>query len=166
MLIRRIIADVDSDRVIVNDSLGALKRMNAEEPFFAMVDGSLLEGRVNIVDLSNVRIPKQYLDIFPRFRDSASGLYSDEVIRTGSQMIDRFIAGTGGVFPRLSNVQSVALSAALEYLACDRVGATVRDDALSRYGVTRRRLINAIDRLVKGLILGSDSTNSTDGGET
>lgn len=163
-MIRTLLADIDVDRRTANDAMGALKRMHAEEPFFAMIDGSLLEGRVNVVDLSNVHIPKQYMDIFPRFRSRAEGLYPDEVIRTGAEIADRFIASTGGRFSRLNNGQSEALSAGLEFLACDRVGVIVRDDALQRYGVSRRRLMNAIERLIR-VMLSDDTAPENDGGE-
>lgn len=161
-MIRSVLADIDVDRRTANDAMGTLKRMQADEPFFAVIDGALLEGRVNVVDLSKVHIPKQYMDIFPRFRSRAEGLYSDEVIRTGAEIADRFIASTRGNFSRITNGQSEALSAGLEFLACDRVGVLVRDDAMQRYGVSRRRLMNAIERLVRSML--SDETED-DGGE-
>ena len=151
-LVREVMADVDAGRTVVNDAMGILKRMGAPEPFFAVVDGSLLEGRVNIIDLSDVRIPKQYCDIFPRFAEKAGQFYSGEVMNTAATIVERFIANTRGVFKRLTNEQSAALSAAVEYLACNQCGIPARDDVAERYGVTHRRIMNAINRIVTAVL--------------
>ena len=151
-LIREIMADIDTSRAIENEAMGTLKRMGAAEPFFAMMDGSLLEGRVSIIDLSNVKIPSNYAAVFPRFSKKAGPYYSGEVISTGANIIERFLANLNGKFPRISETQSVALSAALEILACDQCGTEVCTDIEERYGVTKRRLMNAIDRIVKTVI--------------
>lgn len=161
-LIREIMSDIETNRAIVNEAMGTLKRMGAAEPFFAIMDGSLLEGRVNIIDLSNVKIPHTYAGIFPRFSKKATPYYSGEVISTGANIIERFLANLKGSFPRISEDQSVALSAALEILACDQCGAEVCTDIEERYGVSKRRLMNAIDRIVKTVISGL--TDSPDGG--
>ena len=131
-------------------------------PFFATVDGCLLEGRVNVIDLSDIHIPKQYCDIFPRFSEKAGQLYSGEVVNTAAGIVERFIANTRGVFRRMTNEQSAALSAAVEYLACDQCGVLVRDDVTERYGVTQRRIMNAINRIVRTVLSGSAEI---DGGE-
>ena len=161
-LIREIMSDIETNRAIVNEAMGTLKRMGAAEPFFAIMDGSLLEGRVNIIDLSNVKIPHTYAGIFPRFSKKATPYYSGEVISTGANIIERFLANLKGSFPRISEDQSVALSAALEILACDQCGAEVCTDIEERYGVSKRRLMNAIDRIVKTVISGL--TDDPDGG--
>ncbi|MCR5808016.1 MAG: tetratricopeptide repeat protein [Clostridiales bacterium] len=157
-LIRETMADIDAGRSVVNEGMGILKRMEAEEPYFAMLEGSLLEGKVNIIDMSNIRIPKQYCDIFPRFHEKAANLYSAEIINTAAGIVERFIANTGGVFPKLTDRQSEALSAAVEYLACDQCGAIASDDVFERYGVTRKRLMNAIERIVRTVVTGQQSS--------
>ena len=162
LLIREVMADIDAGRAVINDGMGILKRMEAPEPFFATVDGCLLEGRVNVIDLSDIHIPKQYCDIFPRFSEKAGQLYSGEVVNTAAGIVERFIANTRGVFRRMTNEQSAALSAAVEYLACDQCGVLVRDDVTERYGVTQRRIMNAINRIVRTVLSGSAEI---DGGE-
>lgn len=164
-LIREVMADIDAGRPVINECMGILKRMGAKESYFAMLDGTLLEGRVNIVDLSDVHIPKQYSDIFPRFRERAGALYSGEVVNTAAGIVERFIANTGGVFPKLTDQQSEALSAAVEFLACDQCGAVARDDVFERYGVTKRRLMNAIERIVRTVISGQERSDGEGDGE-
>lgn len=159
-LVRSVMADADVSRSIVNEAMGILKRMDAQEPFYAMLDGSLLEGRVNIVDISNVRIPRQYRLIFERFRESAGELYSREVINAAAGIVERFIANTGGEFKKISREQSEALSAAVEYLACDQCGVPAKDDALERYGVTEHRLMNALNVIVSTVVNGAVPKNN------
>lgn len=163
LLIRETIADIDSGRTLINEGMGILKKIDAAEPYFAMLDGNLIEGRVNLVDLSKFRIPKNYADIFPRFRDSAKNLYSGEVVSSGGMIFERFLANVNGRYDRIGAEQSAALSAALEYLACDQCGVVVRDDVFERYGVTRRRLLNAIDRIVSALLTAQDGSASDKG---
>lgn len=149
MCIREAIADIDANRASVNEAMGALKKCGAEEPFYAILGGSLIEGRVNLIDLSNIKIPKAYLEIFPRFRDSAKDLYPNEVLSSGAIIAERYIAGTNGVFKPLNELQSAAMSAAIEYLACEHCGILVNDSFPERYGVSMRRVTNAIDRIAK-----------------
>lgn len=155
-LVREVIADIDAGRSLVNEGLGVLKKLGAAEPYFAMLNGTLIEGRVKLVDLSKIRIPKQYADIFPRFRDCAKDLYPEGVISTGGRIAERFITNSKDDFGQLSKEQSEALSAAVEYLACDQSGVAVRDDVLERYGVTKKRLLNAMDRIVSKLLTGME----------
>lgn len=148
-LLREVLADIDVSGAVMNEALGVLKSMGAKEPFFAMADGRLLEGRVNIVDFSDIRIPTAYSEIFPRMRSLAEGLYSSEVISIAAGIVERLFVGCAGNFPKISKEQSVAMSAAVEFLACERCGVLVRDDLFSRYGITERRLENAIDRIIQ-----------------
>lgn len=163
-LIREVMADIDTNRSIENEAAGALKSMGAEEPFFAMMDGLLFEGRVNLVDLSGFNIPHNYSTIFPRFSEKAAPYYSAEVMNAGAGIIERFLANSNGKFPRISEDQSIALSAALEILACDQCSAEVSTDIEQRYGVSKRRLLNAIDRIVK-TVVNNTADREDDGGD-
>ena len=153
-LVREVVADVDANRSLVNEAMGALKRMNADEPFFALINGSLIEGRVSIVDLSNTKIPRNYASIFPRFSKTAGPFYSGEVITAGAEIVERFLAELKNGFPRITEEQSKALSAALELAACQQSDTEVRTDIMERYGVSERRLMNAFDRLLSTVMLG------------
>ncbi len=159
MLIREVICDIDCGRTLVNEGLGVLKKRGAAEPYFGIIDGMLIEGHVKLVDMSDIRIPKRYAEIFPRFRDSAKDLYSEGVINVGGRIVERFISNSKGRFEKLSPDQSAALSAAVEFLACDQSGVIVRDDVLERYGVTQKRLMNAMDRIVSSLLSGMEDGN-------
>lgn len=160
--IREAMADIDANRQIINEAMGALKRMEAPEPYFAMLDGCLVEGRVNMIDLSSVNIPKAYREIFPRFVQTSGEFYDGEVKNAAASIAERFLAGTGGVFKPITEKQSAALSAAIEYLACDKCDRLVHDGVLERYGITERRLMNAVDKLVKALIDGPDIAGGGD----
>ena len=150
-LIRESISDTATSRALVSEAMGALKRMGAEEPYLAMVDGCLIEGKVNMVDLSGVRIPKAYRDIFERIKNVSGGRYPDEVMLTAANIVERFIAGTGGEFPPLTQKRSEAVSAAVEFMACEKCGVPFREDLLEAYGITERRLMNAIDLLINSV---------------
>lgn len=152
LAIREAMADIDAGRQIVNEAMGALKRMEAPEPYFAMLEGSLVEGRVNMIDLSELSIPKAYRSIFPRFKEVSGRFYDGEVINAAASIVERFLVGTHGDFRPLTEKQSVALSAAVEYIACDKCERLVHEGVLGRYGITKKRLMNAVDKLLEGLI--------------
>lgn len=154
LVIREAIADIDAGKSLVNDALASLKRRGAEEPYFAMLDGNLIEGRVNLIDLSNVRIPPQYKAIFPRFRSVSDGYCSAEVVNAAAGITERFLANLNGAFPKITEQQSQALSAALEVIACEQCGAPFPEGIGERYGVTQRRLMNAVERMVNTMIAG------------
>lgn len=152
LLLREVIADIEASDSLINEALGALKALGAEEPFFAMAGGRLLEGRVNIVDLDKAAIPANYKAIFPRIMESASGVYSAEVMKTARNITERFLVGSSADFRPISRQQSEALSAAVEFLACEHCGALTADDICERYNVSTRRLQNALDRLISVLL--------------
>lgn len=162
-LVRECLADINTPPGVINDAMGALKRMGADEPYFAVSDGRLIQGKVNIIDFSGIRIPKAYRDIFERIKQNAAGRCSDEVMRAAAEVTERFIASTGGVFPPLTRQKSEALSAAIEFIACERCEVMTRDDLLSSYGVTERRLMNAMELIVR--TLGSDAGEFMGDGE-
>ena len=149
LLVREVLADIDVPESIMNEALGVLKSMGAEEPFFAMAEGRLLEGRVNIVDLSSVNIPKSYSNIYPRMHEKAKELYSAEVLSVAGGIVERIILACAGKFPPLSKQQSEAMSAAVEFLACEHCSVPVKDDIIERYEITGKRLENALDKIMR-----------------
>ena len=149
LLVREVLADIDVPESIMNEALGVLKSMGAEEPFFAMAEGRLLEGRVNIVDLSSVNIPKSYSNIYPRMHEKAKDLYSAEVLSVAGGIVERIILACAGKFPPLSKQQSEAMSAAVEFLACEHCSVPVKDDIIERYEITGKRLENALDKIMR-----------------
>ena len=163
-ILREALADIDVSDPIKNETLAALKRMDAEEPFFAISEGRLLEGRVNIVDLSDVSVPKGYRDIIKRISENAPENANPEVLSVASTLAERFIMCSVGNFRQLSDQQSSAISAAMEFLACERCGVLVPEDLLERYGVTERRLSNAIDRIIKVFMDNDLTTQDNDNG--
>ena len=55
-----------------------------------------------------------------------------------------------GKYPRISRAQAVALSAALEYLACRDSGEkAARADLCAQYGISALRFNNALNKLTK-----------------
>lgn len=151
-LMREAIIDPDTNPTLAHEALGMLKSIHAPEPYFAFIRGSLLEGRVNMVDLSANKVPKQYMMIYPRFNGLAAGLYDFEVYAAASGILEAYFASLGEEFPALDEQRSTALSAALEYAACRRCGVEVKDDILERYGVTERRLYNAFNKLISAML--------------
>lgn len=151
-VLRESIADIDAGRSLVNEALGMLKRRGAEEPYFALLDGNLIEGRVNLIDLSAIAIPKNYKEIFPRFRSVSESIYPAEVINAAAGITERFLANLKGEFPRISSRQSEAFSAAVEVLACEQCGVQCADDLAERFGTTARRITNAVEKIVTAIL--------------
>ncbi|MBQ4342073.1 MAG: tetratricopeptide repeat protein [Clostridia bacterium] len=164
LLLREVISDIDVSDAVINEVLGALKAINAPEPYFAMAGGRLLEGRVNVVDLDKAHIPANYRSIFPRIMKVSDGLYSTEVFKTAGTITERFLVGSSGEYRHISKKQSVALSAAVEFLACEKCGAMVADDLCERYGITERRLENAVNRLIGILMQAGDKAADIEAG--
>ncbi|MBO4384677.1 MAG: tetratricopeptide repeat protein [Clostridia bacterium] len=154
--LRESIADVDAGRSLVNEALGMLKRRGAEEPYFAVLDGSLIEGRVNLVDLSSIAIPKQYKEIFPRFKAAAGSIYSAEVVNAAAGITERYLANLKGVFPKIGSKQSEALSAAVEVLACEQCGVPCSADIAERFSTTHRRITNAVEKIVTAILMSAE----------
>lgn len=148
LMLREVIADIDVRDSVINEALGALKNMDAKEPFFAISNGRLLEGRVTMVDLSDERIPKGYRDIFTRIRDNAREIFDSELLSVAGSLAERFIMCSRNDLKPITKAQSEALSAAVELLSCERCGVNPPDDLLERYGVTERRLRNAVERIL------------------
>ena len=151
-LMREAIIDPDTNPTLAHEALGMLKSIKAPEPYFAFVHGTLLEGRVNMVDLSARNVPKQYMLIYPRFNSTAAGLYDFEVYAAASGILESYFASLGEYFPQLDEQRSTALSAALECAACKKCGVEIKDDLLERYGITERRLKNALDKLISAVL--------------
>jgi|GEM_PF-3249940 len=156
-IMREAIIDPGTNPNLVHEALGMLKTIGAEEPYFAFVNGELIEGRVNMLDLSEWHIPKQYRLIFPRFHSLAAGLYNIEVYSAASGIMERFLAGLGDPLPSIDEERSVALSAALEYFACKKCGVEVKEDILERYDVTERRFNNAAVKLLNAILPEGDN---------
>lgn len=163
--LRELLADVDVSRQTKMEALGVLKRMGAEEPFFAYSDGTLLEGRVNLIDLSNVSIPKNYRDIFPRIGTVSEKILSPEVMSAAGNIVEKFLMCLEGEFPPITKAQSEALSAAVELLACERCDIMTDPNILEKYSVTERRLMNALDRVLKTIIEKDRPDDPENGGE-
>lgn len=152
LALRECIADIDAGRPLVNEALGMLKRRGAAEPYFAMLDGNLIEGRVNLVDLSSSAIPMRYREILARFNVRTEDLYPREVLNAAAGVAERYLANLMGRFPRISERQSEALSAAVEVLACEQCGVQCRDDITERYNTTPRRITNAVEKIVTAIL--------------
>ncbi len=153
LIMRETVIDPETNQVLAHEALGMLKSLDAPEPYFTFANGCLLEGRVSMVDLAEWHVPKQYRLIFPRFHSIAADIYDIEVYASASGIMESFLSKHKGVFPPLDEARSIALSAALECAACKNCGVEVKDDILERYGITQRRLTNAIDRMVNMLLL-------------
>ena len=165
MMIREAASDIDAGRALINEAFGTLKRLSAPEPYFAVYNGNLLEGRVNLVDLSSIRIPKAYKDIFSRFDEKTKDIYDASVRNAAAGNAEKFIASSAGDFKKLTEAQSAALSAALEVLTCEQCGVEPSEDILVRYDITHRRLLNAIDRMMNVILFGTGKLDdkNTDG---
>ncbi|MBR4658622.1 MAG: hypothetical protein IKP26_05145 [Clostridia bacterium] len=147
-LLREVIADIEVRDSVINEALGALKSLGAAEPYFAVSNGRLLEGRVTVIDLSDERIPKGYREIFPRIQENSREVLDSELLSVACGISERFIMCVKDELKPITRAQSEALSAAVELLSCERCGVAPRDDLLERYGVTERRLKNAVARIV------------------
>ena len=105
-----------------------------------------------MINLSEWNVPRQMRLIFPRFQRMAEGLYDVEVYAVASGIMETFIANQHGKFPKLTEERSIALSAALECVACAKCGVDARNDVIDRYGITERRLKNALAMIYSVLL--------------
>lgn len=165
LMLREVCADVYTRESILNEALGALKNMDAAEPFFVISAGRLLEGRVSLVDLGDKRIPKAYRDIYPRICEVSGEAVGMEALSVASGLTERFIMISVKNGKPITKEQSAALSAAVELIVRERCGLAPDDDLCERYGITGKRLQNALERLLTTLESESAETDDNGGGE-
>ncbi len=132
---------------VKKDAFGLLKYMGASEPYLSYVDGELMESRVSLVAEMPEDVPVAYTEVLERCVGSMKNVRPDACLQAAAEIWGTFTAGLDG-FPPLSGQQSIALSAALEYLACHSKDiATTKTEICGKYAISLLRLNGAMSKL-------------------
>lgn len=105
---------------IKNDVFMYLKRMNAEEPYVAFINGAIAEVRVGSVSEDLEHLPKQYIESLNIFVKNARERYDDSLITTGVEVLVSIHKKRADDGTWISRPQ--ALAAALELFSCELMG--------------------------------------------
>ena len=132
---------------VKKDAFGLLKYMGAPEPYLSYVEGELMESRVSLVAEMPEEVPAAYAKVLERCMGSMRNVRPDVCLQAAAEIWGTFTANLDG-FPPLSTQQSIALSAALEYLACHNNDiAATKTEICGKYAISLLRLNGAMSKL-------------------
>lgn len=114
-----LLKSTESDE-IKNDVFMYLKRMNAEEPYVAFINGAIAEVRVGSVSEDIENLPKPYIETLNIFVKNARSRYDDAMITTGVEVLVSIFKNNGDDGKWITRPQ--ALAAAVEFFACELLG--------------------------------------------
>ena len=126
---------------------GMLKHMGAAEPYCAYLNGQWIRGRVNMLEMP-YKLPVCYENVAQYLLQCMVGVRSDACVTAASDVFRRYLESLNGNYPRLSEMQTASLAAALEYLGC-RICAVeaFEEEILAAYRVSNTRFRNALKKL-------------------
>ena len=122
----------DEGEELKKEALAYLKRMDAKEPYIAYIDGSVVEVRVSIVDLSKIKMPEQYKEVFKFTIQSMKGRYEKGYEEYIEDIWSRFIKTLyPDNLPKIYKMETWA--ATLEYYYCTKHGIHITKKGLAEY---------------------------------
>lgn len=125
-----------------------LKLMNAREPYYGYVRGELVESRfTRSKDSGSPIIKKAYMEVADI---AASNMFtrSEECQQAARDIWSKYIETVRDSSPALTKSQTMAMAAALDFLACRETGTdTSRTEICRQYGVSAVRLDNALKKI-------------------
>ncbi len=131
---------------------GLLKQLRAPEPYLAYLNGELVQSKINIARLPHKYIPVPYQRMLQLLLESVLTRRSQQCVEACMDLYEQFLSAFERL-PRITNPQTRAIAAALEYLGCEKCGETTsRQDVMETYGVTSVRLNNALKRVRTALM--------------
>lgn len=129
-------------------AFGILARLEAGEPYFAYIDGRLVQGQVHGGFKLDKDFPACYQDVLHVFLERMAGERSKECMALAVKLYERFCAGLKER-PELSEPQVRALASAIEYLACKSVSEhATKSSVAAKYDVSLLRLNAAISKIL------------------
>lgn len=149
---RDFLLDENQPDSVKREVFAMLKHIGAKEPYVAILDGELVQSKVHITDFKAGQMPASYQNALDILLDSMDGIYGADCISAANDVFAAYIRGLHGEYPKLSPTQAVALGAAVEYIACRRMGEDItKSQIMSAYGISLVRLNNAISRVTRAL---------------
>lgn len=125
-----------------------LKLMKAREPYYGYVRGELVESKFTRTNEMNKPIvSKAYMDVADI---AASNMFSrsEECQQAAREIWSKYVEAAADSAPALTKSQTVAMAAALDFLACRDTGVeTSRTEICRKYGVSAVRLDNALKKI-------------------
>ncbi len=112
---------------VKNDVFVLLKRMGAQEPYIAYVDGEVVEVKVGAYDKNQKNIGENYIELYNILRDVAREHYSENVMRSAVDVLGNCLESGE---PDAFDEPAPELAAAILYIALARRGEAERLSAL------------------------------------
>jgi len=132
------------------EAFALLAQMGAEGPYLGYIGGQLVESSISFAKAFPGDLPKNYAEVIAMCISGMYGRRPEKVLLAAVGIWSDYVCPLEGNYPRISRAQAVALSAALEYLACRDSGEkAARADICAQYGVSALRFNNALNKLTK-----------------
>ncbi|WP_129721439.1 tetratricopeptide repeat protein [Xylanivirga thermophila] len=141
----------DENKDLKKDALTMLKQIGAKEPYIAYVDDNIVEVKVNIIDMSRIKIPKELQNIadftISNMEDRYSSGYQEQI----KDLWVKFIkAQYPDKVPRIRKKE--AWAAALELYYCMKNDIKIsKGEIIDYYGISYKTLDTNYKKLVNVL---------------
>ncbi len=141
---------MDQPDALKQETFALLAQMGAKAPFTGYIGGRLVESSISFVKGFPADLPKAYGEVVKICMREMHGGRPEKVLVEAMKLWAEYAAQLAGKYPRLNRHQTVAMAAALDYLACRACGEkTTRADVCAQYGISTLRLNNALSKLAK-----------------
>lgn len=149
--LRDFILKRDENKDLKKDALTMLKQIGAKEPYIAYVDDNIVEVKVNIIDMSRIKIPKELQNIADFTISNMEDRYSDGYQEQIKDLWVKFIkAQYPDKVPRIRKKE--AWAAALELYYCMKNDIKIsKGEIIDYYGISYKTLDTNYKKLVNVL---------------
>lgn len=151
-VIRDFLLRTDKDDTLKHYAISLLGRINPERCVMLFCEGAWIRGEMSDLQ-SDIRLPVAYERMLALLANNASNENcSQETVQAIGDIMHTLYDHYNGKLPPMTKERMLATAAALEVLGRSRTGMTCDKDAIAaRYRVTRRRLENALLRIMRAL---------------
>lgn len=141
----------DENKDLKKDALTMLKQIGAKEPYIAYVDDNIVEVKVNIIDMSRIKIPKELQNIADFTISNMEDRYSNGYQEQIKDLWVKFIkAQYPDKVPRIRKKE--AWAAALELYYCMKNDIKIsKGEIIDYYGISYKTLDTNYKKLVNVL---------------
>lgn len=119
-VLRLFLMEEDVSYAMKNDTFPLLKRMGAQEPYVALLNGELVEARVTVVDTDDQEVPECYPRVIELVIRRMRLRKRDAAIESAVKLWTEYIRHCPRPLPEIPRIAPWA--AALEILACEQQG--------------------------------------------
>lgn len=149
--LRDFILKRDENKDLKKDALTMLKQIGAKEPYIAYVDDNIVEVKVNIIDMSRIKIPKELQNIADFTISNMEDRYSNGYQEQIKDLWVKFIkAQYPDKVPRIRKKE--AWAAALELYYCMKNDIKIsKGEIIDYYGISYKTLDTNYKKLVNVL---------------